>query len=357
MYTTQDIKNILSHFCVEGDLVSWENIDDGHINDTIKLTVQNNGKASYRLLQRINTNVFRRPDLLMDNVARVTAVIKAKVMQEGGDSERETLYCIPTKDGKNYITDEKYGTWRVYNFVTDSISFNSIVKPGVFFDTGAAFGKFQNQLADFPIETLNETIPDFHDTEKRYTAFLESVENDPVSRVHDALDEIYALKQRADDTHFLTDKIKSGELPLRVTHNDTKLNNILFDRDTLKPVCVVDLDTVMPGLSLYDFGDAIRYGANTAAEDEPDTSKISLDMDLYNEYLNGYLSTAGETLTDKEKELLPWGARMMTLELVIRFLKDYIDGDVYFKTDYPEHNLVRARAQLALLKDMEKKLF
>ena len=355
MFTQDELKRILDHFMISGTFSACRAIDDGHINNTFKAIFMNNGKELHYLLQQINTAVFRDPERLMINVDLVTSFLRDKIIAAGGDPERETLYCKPCRDGKKYYTDEAGRVWRVYNFVNDSFAYNSIQDPEDFYKAGMAFGRFQNQLADFPIESLFETIPDFHNTARRYRNLMRSVEKNVSGRRSVCEKEIAFAAARKDETYVLVGKTEIGELPVRVTHNDTKLNNILFDSKTDEPVCVVDLDTVMPGLSLYDFGDAIRFGANTAAEDEKDLSKVSLDLELFEHYTHGYLSAAGESLTAAEIDLLPFAAKLMTLECGMRFLTDFIDGDVYFKTEYPEHNLIRCRTQFALVADMEEK--
>lgn len=351
----QYVKNLLSNFVLAGEFVSFSPIDDGHINTTLKVTYNVDGKLINHLLQMINTNVFKKPDELMANVDCVTSFVRDKVIAKDGNPERETLYCKPTREGKKYYIAENGEVWRLYNFVENSFSYNSIESDEVFFKAGKAFGEFQRQLSDFPIDKLYETIPDFHNTAKRYNNLKVSIEKNAVGRVRHLKEEIEFAKARKDETYVLVGKIAIGDLPLRVTHNDTKLNNILFDSKTNEPVCVVDLDTVMPGLSLYDFGDAIRFGANTAAEDEKDLSKVSLDLNLYEKYVRGFLTSAGSSLTNEEVKYLPFGAKMMTLECGMRFLTDYIDGDKYFKIHYPEHNLDRCHTQFKLVEDMENK--
>lgn len=355
MYTQKEITDILFNFSIAGKFISYAPLDDGHINDTFKVTYNVGGKELHHLLQRINTDVFKQPDVLMANVGYVTSFLRDKIIASGGNPERETLYCKPCKDGKKYYIDAKGKVWRLYNFVEDSFSYNSIESPEVFYRAGQAFGQFQRQLSDFPIESLAETIPDFHNTAKRYHNLVVSIEKNASGRAVCAASEIEFARQRRNETYILTGKAEIGDLPIRVTHNDTKLNNVLFDKKTNTPICVVDLDTVMPGLSVYDFGDAIRYGANTAAEDEKDISKVSLDINLYEQYVRGFLSTAGDSLTAEEVACMPLSAKIMTLECGMRFLTDYIDGDVYFKTAYKEHNLVRCRTQFALVADIEKK--
>ncbi|MCH5198593.1 MAG: aminoglycoside phosphotransferase family protein [Oscillospiraceae bacterium] len=347
MFSFDDIKNICDNFVLQGEFTDFSVIKNGHINISFKINYSDN--RSY-LLQQINSNVFQNTEVLMNNIDKVTSFLRNK------RSKMTSLFCYPTLSGKKYYIDDSGKVWRVYNYIDNSVCYNIINSPELFYKTGAAFGEFQKLLADFPIDELGETIPDFHNTAKRYTTFLSSVAADKMNRADACKPEIEFVKNRADDTRILTDLISRGELPVRVTHNDTKLNNILFDADTSEPKCVVDLDTVMPGLSLYDFGDAIRSGASTAEEDETDLSKVSCDLSLYEAYVKGYLSSAGDSLTEKEIEYLPFSAKLLTLECGIRFLTDYLEGDVYFKTSYPEHNLVRCRTQFKLVEDMENKM-
>lgn len=351
----ETINDILSAFGIEG-LENWKMIHNGHINRTYVIEFKKSNEKVKWLLQQINTDVFKMPVELMDNVMRVTSFLKEKIIEEGGDPDRETLTVYPTVDGENCFFDVNGKCWRMYNFVDNAFSYNSIENDELFFRAGASFGKFQSQLADFPIDTLHETIPDFHHTYKRFLNLLASEEKNMSGRVCNVRAELDFAKEREADTKTVVDLIEKGEIPVRVTHNDTKLNNIMFDSETKNPVCVVDLDTVMPGSSLYDFGDAIRFGASTAAEDEKDLSKVSTDLNLYEKYVRGYLSTAGKSLNEKEIEYLPFSAKLLTLECGMRFLTDYIDGDVYFGTSYPEHNLDRCRTQFKLVADMEEKM-
>ena len=339
---------IIDSFALEGTYKGFSVKNDGNINSTFVISLENGAKTDKYTLQKINTNVFRRPDELMRNLVGVTAHIK----QKGG---MQTLDFMPCRDGKYYCVDGG-DYWRCYRYIDNVYTCNIIDSPDVFRSAGQAFGKFQSILSDYPIDSLFDTIPDFHNTAKRFETFKKSVAENRAGRAAGVRREIDFILSREDDMSRLTGLLENGILPLRVTHNDTKLNNILFDEKTNEGVCIIDLDTVMPGLSLYDFGDSIRFGANTAAEDERDTSKISLNLDLYRAYTEGYLSAAGSSLTDAEIEYLPFSAKLMTLELAMRFLTDYLDGDVYFKLNYPEHNLVRTRAQQTLVSDIEKKL-
>ena len=332
-------------FQLDGNPISCEVFGHGHINHTLKLTTDT---GSEYILQRINTYVFKDPVRLMANVSSVTDFLRKKV-----DDSRLALHFLPTFDGNYYLVDEKGQYWRAYDFV-GGFCLDTPESDEDFYQSALAFGRFQELLADFPAETLFETIPEFHNTIDRYRQFKDSVAADPMGRAAGVKAEIDFLLEREELGGTLQKMREDGLLPLRVTHNDTKLNNVLLDKNTRKSLCVLDLDTVMPGLSLYDFGDSIRFGAATAAEDEPDASKMSMDLHLFEVYTRGYLEAA-TTLTEREVAMLPMGALIMTLELATRFLKDYLDGDLYFKTDYPEHNLVRTRTQIKLVADMQSK--
>lgn len=336
--------SVLSCFALTSAPVSSEPYGNGHINGT-QLVVCENG-ARY-ILQHINTNVFRNPIALMRNIELVTTHLRTKVSDPRG-----VLQLVPTHDGLTYAVDGgEY--WRVYELVEHSVCYQS-ADSALFYESAVAFGRFQNQLADFPATLLAETIPNFHNTSVRYTAFYRAVDDNAADRCEQVLREIDFVDKRAPFSHILTDLQAAGELPLRVTHNDTKINNVLFDATTNKALCVIDLDTVMPGLSVNDFGDAVRFGASTAAEDERDLSKVHFDLGLYETYLKGYLSTCGESLTKTEIAMLPVGAKMMTLECGLRFLADHLAGDVYFHVSRPGQNLDRARTQFRLVEEMEQ---
>lgn len=350
------VREILSRFTLSGEFVSFEPIGCGHINDTLCVTLkEQNGEVRY-ILQRINTHVFTKPAELMENVANVTSYLARILRENGADPAHGTLTVFPTKDGKLFYRTDAGDCWRVYNYVENTYTLQAIRDPQDFQKSGEAFGNFQKLLADYPSDTLYETIPHFHDTAARFENFKKALRADAVGRAHTVQPEIDFVLQREADTHVLVDLLQKGELPLRVTHNDTKLNNILFDNDTKEGICVVDLDTVMPGLSLYDFGDSIRFGASTAAEDEQDLSKVHFSMELFRAYTRGYLGAAGDSLTATEIAYLPFSAKLMTLECGMRFLTDYLEGDGYFRISYPEHNLVRCRTQFALVAEMENQM-
>lgn len=342
--TMTDTREILKRFGIDRAIRPHGN---GHINDTY---ITEDGEY---ILQRINTTVFSNPKALTDNIVLVTGYLKKWLSLHGGDPERETLTPIPALDGKWFAETEEGEFFRVYKAIADSVSYDSAT-PELLYRAAKGFGRFQKMLADFPADRLSESIPDFHNTRARFGVFKRVSEADPCGRADSAKDEIAFCMAHEQDTGVVVDAIGAGKLPLRVTHNDTKLNNVLIDSTTGRAVCVIDLDTVMPGLCAYDFGDAIRFGASTAAEDEKDLSKVHLDMELYRAYAEGYLSEVADALTPREVDSLAIGAKMMTLENGIRFLGDYLNGDIYFKTAYPEHNLVRARTQFKLLSEMDE---
>ncbi len=348
-----DIKSIISEFRFEGELISVKEFGSGHINSTY---IADFGEKRY-VIQKINTNVFKNPDALMDNVFSVTRYLKNIIIENGGEPERETLKFIRTTDGREYLKTSDGECYRAYIFVENSICYDSADTPEMFKKSGAAFGQFQKLLASFPADTLAETIPHFHDTPWRFAnEFEPAVLKNICSRAESCEEEISFVREREKKLYRITDALLSGEVPLRVTHNDTKLNNILFDKNTGESLAVIDLDTVMPGSALYDFGDSIRFGASTAAEDEKDLGKVEMSLEYFKAYAEGYLGEAGASLTETEKGLLAYSAWLITLECGMRFLTDYLMGDVYFKTDYPEHNLVRAKNQFKLVSDMEKKM-
>ncbi len=302
----------------------------------------------------MNTGIFKEPEGLMDNIVHVTEYLREYLKRTGGDAERGAMTVIRTREGRWWYRGENNTCWRVYVFVRDTICLQRVERPGDFYESALAFGNFQNQLAGYPAQTLHETIPDFHNTVARYEAFEKAVLEDRAGRAASVQAEIEFIRERKRDCGFLMKLLWEGRLPLRVTHNDTKLNNVLLDSKTRKGVCVIDLDTVMPGLAAWDFGDAIRYGANDCPEDEPDANKVFLNMEKYETYLRGYLDAAGAALTPLEKETLPWGARVITLETGIRFLTDYLEGDHYFHISRPSQNLDRTRKMLKLVTEMEK---
>lgn len=327
----------------------------GHINETyaVYMPGEDGDELSY-VLQRVNSNVFKDPSAVMENIFGVTEYLRGMIRVEGGNPDRETLCYIKTKTGCQYFEDAEGEPWRCYNFIPNSVCYQQVKEPEQFYQSGNSFGHFLKQLGDYPAERLNETIQDFHNTVKRYKAFEVAVKRDMKDRAAFCKPEIEFVKLRERDCGILVQQQETGELPLRVTHNDTKLNNILFDENTGEGICIIDLDTIMPGLAANDFGDAIRFGAATAAEDEKNLNLVHFDIELYEMFVKGYLEETKEVLTDAEIRSLAWGARLMTLECGIRFLTDYLKGDTYFRTAYPEHNLVRARTQFKMVAEMEQ---
>ncbi|MEE0691759.1 MAG: phosphotransferase [Lachnospiraceae bacterium] len=329
---------------------------EGHINETYAVYMPGHDGQDVPLyvLQRININVFKNPDQVMDNIFGVTEYLRNIIRQDGGDLDREALSYIKTKDGQSYFEDDNGQPWRCLHYVPNSVCYQQVERPEQFYQSALSFGHFLKQLGDYPADSLYETIPKFHDTVKRFRDFEEAQRKDVKNRARLCRSEIDFALAREDDCGVLMKQLEDGRLPLRVTHNDTKLNNILFDKDTDEGLCIIDLDTIMPGLAANDFGDSIRFGASTAEEDEKDLDKVHFDIGLYDIYVKGYLEMAKDVLTPAEIKSLPWGARLMTLECGMRFLADFLQGDVYFKTAYPEHNLVRARTQFRLVKEMEE---
>ena len=344
-----DPLEILSYFDLKSEVVKCEQFGNGHINWTYRVETMNGERF---VLQRINTYVFRDPEGLMRNIELLTDHMRTKT-----DDPRKVLQLIPAKDGKNYIVTDNDEYWRVYVFVENSVCYDNAPSLELFREGGRAFGNFQNWLADFPVETLVETIPNFHNTISRYNDFERSLaQTELKDRKELAKPEIEYILSQKYMAPFLLDKAKNGEIPLRVTHNDTKINNVLFDKHTGKYLCVVDLDTTMPGFASIDFGDGIRYAGNNAAEDEQDLDKVFLRIDLFEAYAEGFCGVCKELLTEEELMLCPEASKIITLETGMRFLADYLDGDVYFQTAYPEHNLVRARTQFRLAADMDRNM-
>ncbi len=337
--------NICGKFQTKGAALSCEPYGNGHINATYLVKTD---EEQY-ILQRINHHIFQDVPGLMRNVERVTAFLAEK-----DPDPRHSLHLVPAKDGAAYVEAEGE-FYRMYDFVHDSICLDAPETDEDFYQSAVAFGSFQRQLADFPANELSETIPRFHDTPNRYRALRAAIEKDALGRAASCREEIEFALAREADAAVMINLLAAGELPLRVTHNDTKLNNVMLDAKTRRPLCVIDLDTVMPGLAANDFGDSIRFGANTGAEDEKDLTKISLSLARYEAFARGFLEACGKALTPKEIETLPWGAKLMTLECGVRFLTDYLEGDTYFRIHRPEHNLDRTRTQFALVADMEKK--
>lgn len=323
---------------------------DGHINSTF---VDDN--YDY-ILQKINTTIFPDADKLMENIQAVTDFVRKKVTLAGGDPDRETLTVVPTLDGNPYVVAEDNSVWRAYIFIKDSYSVTLSKNVRELYEAGKAFGRFQCMLSDFPAEKLYESIKNFHNTPWRLENLKKAIAEDIAGRAKGVREEIEFALSREKDAFVVTDAIKDGDVPLRVTHNDTKLNNVLFDKATNTGLCVIDLDTVMPGSMLYDFGDTLRSGAATAAEDETNLSLVKFDLEAFRSFAEGFLSETLDVLTKREIELLPFSAKLMTYECGCRFLTDHLNGDTYFKIHREGHNLDRARSQFALVRDIELKL-
>ena len=347
---------ISEKFNIKGSFVSAEPYGNGHINDTRLVKTEDGEGIHEYILQRINKNVFKNPEQLMENYVRVTSFIRKKIEAMGGDPEREVVNVVKALDGRDFFVDEDGEYWRLILFVRDSICFDKVERPEQFYDSALAFGNFQYLLSDYPAETLHETIVNFHNTPDRFRQLTEAINNDAKGRLSEVSKEVAFAKAREEFAGTLERAREAGVLPLKVTHNDTKLNNVLFDKDTGKGLCVIDLDTIMPGYSVNDFGDSIRFGATTAAEDEADLSKVNFDIELYELYVKGFVEGAKGGLSAGELELLPIGAIMMTFECGMRFLADYLNGDTYFKIHRPKQNLDRARNQFKLVADMEARL-
>lgn len=335
-------------------LLDVDRYGKGHINDTFCAVCQSQeGNAIRFIIQRLSNAAFPHPEELMENFVGITSFLRNKILADGGDPTRETLSVVKTKDGRDFYTDAYGRVWRLMPFIENTDCYQSAT-PELFEASARTFGRFQRLLSGYPAETLHETIPNFHNTEDRLAKFLTAVAADKLGRAKEVQPEIQFVLDRRTDCSVAPNALKEGVLPLRVTHNDTKLNNILIDRESHEGICVIDLDTTMPGLSINDFGDSIRFGANHSAEDEKDLSKVNIDLGLYEVFTRGFLQGADGILTEAELEYLPWGARLMTLECGIRFLTDYLDGDNYFHVCYPEQNLDRSRTQFKLVWDMEQ---
>ncbi len=350
----QSLHEALAAFDFGAPVVGAARYGHGHVNDTFCVHTQppEDGCGCF-ILQRISAAAFKRPDQVMANIIGVTEYLGKKIEAAGGDRSREALKVLRTRDGQISYTDSLGGVWRVFPFIRDVRCYQSAETPELFAASGRAFGRFQRLLDGYPAGTLYETIPHFHDTEDRLAKLKAAVAADPLGRAGHCGAEISFALEREKDCSVALDAQRRGVLPLRVTHNDTKLNNVLIDKTSGRGICVIDLDTVMPGLSINDFGDSIRFGANHCAEDETDLSRVSVDLELFARYTSAFLEGAGGILTPAEIEYLPWGARLMTLECGIRFLTDYLEGDVYFRTSRPGQNLDRTRTQFKLVADME----
>lgn len=351
-----NFEKIISNFKVNGTLVSCERYGEGHINETYHAVLDNNGVHTNYILQKINGNLFKDVDKLMNNIRLVTEFNRQKIAECGGNPDRESLTIIYTNDGKTYYRDDCGNNFRMYIFITDAVTYQTVEKPEHFYQSAVAFGNFANLLAQFDATQLVEILPDFHNTEKRFNDFITVLQADKLGRADGVRAEIDFVLARKDYCGRIVSLLRNGAMPTRVTHNDTKLNNVMLDVVTGEPVAIIDLDTIMPGSICYDFGDSIRFGCNPCAEDEKNLSKVVFDINLFEQYTKGYLSAVGEGATQIEKDNLAFSAILLTYECGMRFLTDYLDGDVYFHTKYAGQNLDRARTQFKLISDMEKVL-
>ena len=351
----QKIQELAKHFCLQGELQSVTLISNGNINTTYDVVLDQNGIEGHYVFQKINMFVFKSPKKIMSNIEKITRHIADKLESEGKEHD-QVMHFFYTADGKNYYLDDN-GFWRVSEYVRNTVTYNECDNLSRLRSAGSAFGNFQNMLADFDATTLYETIPNFHNTRSRIAVFFRHVNEDPCGRVDEVREEIEQIRKFKPLAQRLNELIDSQELPMRVTHNDTKINNILFDKDTDEAKTVIDLDTVMPGLVAYDFGDAIRMvAAISPKEDEQDLSKVKVDMTKFETFTKGFVHEVKDAITKAELDSLAMGALAMTTECGIRFLADYLDGDKYFRIHYPDQNLVRARRHLVLAQDMLKRM-
>ncbi len=349
-----EILNVCRRFNIEGEFVKAKILTAGNINSTYKVTFHKDGKTESYIVQKINKNVFKKPEKVMENIIGISSHIIKKFENRNENCERTVLHYLSTKDNVCYFVDEQGDYWRCYKFISNSVTYDLTSDLFVIEEAGKAFGQFQKLLADYDASTLYESIPNFHNTKKRFEDFEDSVKLDVADRVCECKEEIKYLLDNKDLASSLVNDLEKGLLPLRVTHNDTKCNNVLFDEDTGKALAVIDLDTVMPGLVCYDYGDAIRSIAATCQEDEENLELVNVDLDKLSAFTKGFVLKVGKSLTEKEIESLSVGIIVITLELASRFLKDYLDGDVYFKVTKTKHNLIRAKCQIELAKKFQQ---
>jgi len=352
------IKKIIDKFNLKGELVNYETINSGIINNTYVITMNYNGNLKRYIVQKINTTVFTEPYKLMKNIEGVTTYLKRQLDKEQ-DLEHKVLELVKTKDCKSlcYIEDNgERDYYRIYDFIDNAVTYDCSTDKDIVYNTGAAFGSFQRLLRNYPMSKLSETIKDFHMTDKRYKKFIDDIKIDSEGRVMEVAPEIVFILMREEVCSLITEVLGTDKVPYRVTHNDTKVNNVMMNKTTGDYLAVIDLDTVMPGSLLFDYGDGIRSTASMAKEDETDLSQVGINLELFEAYTDGYLSEMAPYITFEEVSLMAESIRVITLELAIRFLNDYINGDTYFKINYEKHNLDRARNQLALVLDIEHKL-
>ena len=350
----RNFRSLVKKFAFKGEFIDAAPYGFGHINDTYALIFQLETQTQQRyILQRINHNVFKDPVGVMHNLELITHHLQGKIKSQGGDPQRETINLIPTNDGTSYYQDEDGEYWRAEVFIEDAQTYQIPKEPAHYYNASSAFGRFSNLLADFPVNELAVTIPDFHHTPKRFENFIKALENDPKNRSQHMKPEIQFLLNREAETSVLVHLSETGQIPFRVTHNDTKFENVMIDDRTGQGICVIDLDTVMPGWIDFDFGDAVRSGSNPAAEDEVNLDKVYFDLEIFDHLAHGFLDTAGDMLTPIEVQNLAFAARLITLEQALRFLTDHLMGDVYYRIHRPGHNLDRCRTQIKLIQDME----
>ena len=354
-YTQNELRRLAGMFEIYGDYLVAIPFGNGNVNDTFQLTYDQGGVRLHYALQRINSNVFKDPVAVMDNVARVTDHILGKIRAAKAETRKRTLRLLRAHDGKPYAFDDRGNCWRAYVFVEHARAYEVLASPEQAFRVAQGFGEFQKQLSDLK-GRLNETIPDFHNTLKRVNTLEAAIKADSCNRVKSVQREIDFVLSRKEECGKLLELHQQGAIPERITHNDTKANNILIDDLSGEAICVIDLDTVMPGLSLYDFGDMVRSGTNPAEEDEIDLNRVGMRFDMYEGFYDGFINTAGSILTEAEKEMLPFSAKLITLEIGMRFLTDYLMGDVYFKIRRPQQNLDRSRTQFKLVESIEAQM-
>lgn len=348
------LRELFSRFQTEGTFSEGKSFGPGHIHDTYRIITKEGWHDNY-ILQRINRHVFRNVEALQENMLRVTEHLKGKIAAAGGNVKRECLTLIPEREsGRSFVIDDEGNYWRMFIFISDHTSYERVDSPHKAFEGGRTTGRFIAMLSDLPGRPLHETIPHFHDIAKRLVTFHNTLNRDPVGRAASVKAEVEEITRRGEEMKTILRLGAEGRIPLRITHNDTKFNNILFDKSSDRALLIIDLDTVMPGYVHYDFGDAIRTATNRADEDSRDLSAVSMDMDIYRGYAGGFLSEMRGTLNNTEIEYLAFAPKLLTYIMATRFLTDYIDGDNYYKIAYPEHNLQRARVQLTLLQDMER---
>ena len=352
------IARIGDQFAVSGDFLYGEELRNGHINTTYRACYRSeDGQEDRYILQKINDYVFKDPAQVMRNVEKVTRHITWKLLRRRRDAAGQTLNLFPARGGRNYIIlPEEGGMWRCYNNIEDTHTYDVVENTRQAYQAGFAFGSFQDLISDMNPEDIKESIPDFHNTPKRYEALLASAKADVKGRAANCQAELELLAGWADRFSRITSMLESGELPTRITHNDTKINNVMLDSETDEAVCVIDLDTVMPGSVLYDFGDMVRTATCMASEDEEDLSKVRMEMPFFESLAEGYLDAAHNFLTTREVEYMPFAGWLITTEIGIRFLTDYLDGDLYFRTEKPEHNLIRARNQFKLAQSIDSQM-